>query len=175
MGRNLQRRRNFARAENLDWKLDSSGDASLVKRFRRDLTFKAKFNQLFEIHHFPRRFVYVCESSLVRKSLLDRKLTAFESWTNAWTRTRLLTLGPAAGGLTVTATLTATDSLLLLICAFVWTQVVQTEWHSRSLLFSLSLFLPPDLTGRGAKDNSFLRFWLFDPDEVTDLGDHASN
>jgi hypothetical protein len=75
----------------------------------------------------------------------------------------------------VTATVTATDSLLLLICAFIWTQVVQIEWHGRSLLFSLSLFLPPVLTGCGAKDNSFLCFWLFDPDKVADLGDHAPN
>ncbi len=74
----------FAVAENLDREFETTNGAALIERFGRHRAFDLELDDAIKIDDFPARLVDVGKAALVRQSLLDRQLAAFESRSDAW-------------------------------------------------------------------------------------------
>src|SRR5215213_7771931 len=129
MGVNRQCGRNLAVSKNFDREFKSTDRPARVERFRCDRPVDLKFGQFLQVHNFPLRLENVGETALVRHSLLDRQLTAFEPSANSRTGARLLTLGTATRGLPMTTTSSAPNALLFSFRTLVGAQITQIEWH----------------------------------------------
>ena len=123
--------------------------------------------------------VDVCETSLVRHSLLDRQLSTFESTPHSGTAARLLALRSPAGGLALAAPVASANTLAFSVRAHPAVQIVKCKRHRHFLIGESARYVP----GRGFFWSSrfAIASWLtrrrqlFDLDQMANLGHHAAD